>query len=226
MATVKRSKTMPADGQTTKFLYTILKQLDLKSLVLGHQIDWNLVASQLEITNGHAARMRFSRFRQHMEGNTTSARSPRAKKSKAETAKSKKAMFDEPVKGKERSPTGSASPTVKKEPEPPVKPEPAFQVGMSEPASVSPPPPPQYFYPPGMEAVPRCFENAAIPNPSPFFDFSTVSPAQLTTPSLVPEPVIGYSAPPFGENWVQVKSERADGEIEMQDLFIKTEPNL
>lgn len=161
-----------------------------------------------------------------MEGNTTSARSPRAKKSKAETAKSKKAMFDEPVKGKERSPTGSASPTVKKEPEPPVKPEPAFQVGMSEPASVSPPPPPQYFYPPGMEAVPRCFENAAIPNPSPFFDFSTVSPAQLTTPSLVPEPVIGYSAPPFGENWVQIKSERADGEIEMQDLFIKTEPNL
>ncbi|DAA77065.1 TPA_exp: Uncharacterized protein A8136_6831 [Trichophyton benhamiae CBS 112371] len=220
MATVKRGKTMPADGQTTKFLYTILKQLDLKS------IDWNLVASQLEITNGHAARMRFSRFRQHMEGNTTSARSPRAKKSKAETAKSKKAMFDEPVKGKERSPTGSASPTVKKEPEPPVKPEPAFQVGMSEPASVSPPPPPQYFYPPGMEAVPRCFENAAIPNPSPFFDFSTVSPAQLTTPSLVPEPVIGYSAPPFGENWVQIKSERADGEIEMQDLFIKTEPNL
>jgi hypothetical protein len=32
MATLKRSKTMPADGQTAKFLYTILKQLDLKSV--------------------------------------------------------------------------------------------------------------------------------------------------------------------------------------------------
>ncbi|KAI9828887.1 MAG: hypothetical protein M1819_006502 [Sarea resinae] len=53
---------MPTDGATAKFLYTILKQLDLKC------IDWNLVASQLEITNGHAARMRFSRFKQHMEG--------------------------------------------------------------------------------------------------------------------------------------------------------------
>lgn len=32
MASLKRSKTLPADGQTTKFLYTILKQLDLKSV--------------------------------------------------------------------------------------------------------------------------------------------------------------------------------------------------
>ena len=32
MASLKRSKTMPADGQTAKFLYTILKQLDLKSV--------------------------------------------------------------------------------------------------------------------------------------------------------------------------------------------------
>ncbi|KAI9842407.1 MAG: hypothetical protein M1837_007152 [Sclerophora amabilis] len=31
-------------------------------------IDWSAVASQLEITNGHAARMRFSRFKQHIEG--------------------------------------------------------------------------------------------------------------------------------------------------------------
>ncbi|EFR00824.1 hypothetical protein MGYG_03828 [Nannizzia gypsea CBS 118893] len=220
MATVKRSKTMPADGQTTKFLYTILKQLDLKS------IDWNLVASQLEITNGHAARMRFSRFRQQMEGNTATARTPRAKKSKADTAKSKKAMFEEPAKSKEGSPTGRASPTVKKELEPSVKPEPAFEVGASVPVSASPPPPLQYFYPQDMAAVPRCFENAAVPSHNAFYDFSTVSPADLTMPSFVPEPVIGYSAPPFGENWIQVKGERADGEVEMQDLFIKAEPTL
>ncbi|KMU73902.1 hypothetical protein CISG_03880 [Coccidioides immitis RMSCC 3703] len=35
MTTLKRSKTLPADGQTTKFLYTILKQLDLKSAAHG-----------------------------------------------------------------------------------------------------------------------------------------------------------------------------------------------
>jgi hypothetical protein len=32
MASLRRSKTMPADGQTAKFLYTIIKQLDLKSV--------------------------------------------------------------------------------------------------------------------------------------------------------------------------------------------------
>ncbi|KAI9784687.1 MAG: hypothetical protein M1816_000752 [Peltula sp. TS41687] len=51
---------MPPDH--SKFLYTIVKQLDLKS------IDWAAVAAQLNITNGHAARMRFSRFKQAMEG--------------------------------------------------------------------------------------------------------------------------------------------------------------
>ncbi|KAF3479818.1 uncharacterized protein GIQ15_06794 [Arthroderma uncinatum] len=207
MATVKRSKTMPADGQTTKFLYTILKQLDLKS------IDWNLVASQLEITNGHAARMRFSRFRQHMEGNTTTARTPRVKKPKAETPKSKKAMFDEPARNMERSPTAGPSPAVKQEPE--VKAEPGFGVGVS----------PQYFYPQDMaSAIPRSMENTLVHNQ--FYDFSTVSPADLTMPSFTPEPVVGYPTPPFGENWIQVKTERADGEAEMQDLYIKSEPNL
>ncbi|KAI9842211.1 MAG: hypothetical protein M1837_007424 [Sclerophora amabilis] len=59
---------MPSDAAHAKFLYTILKQLDLKS------IDWPAVAAQLEITNGHAARMRFSRFKQHMEGVVPSPR--------------------------------------------------------------------------------------------------------------------------------------------------------
>ena len=104
---------MPADGQTAKFLYTILKQLDLKSvgifkprppLLLSScprsltlvQIDWNLVASQLEITNGHAARMRFSRFKQHMEGTTTAPRTPRPKKEKPAKGDCKKRALEDP----------------------------------------------------------------------------------------------------------------------------------
>ncbi|QKX62419.1 uncharacterized protein TRUGW13939_09580 [Talaromyces rugulosus] len=62
LPTPRRSRTMPTEGHISKFLYSILKQLDLKS------IDWSLVATELEISNGHAARMRYSRFKQQMEG--------------------------------------------------------------------------------------------------------------------------------------------------------------
>ncbi|KAI9372162.1 hypothetical protein BJX61DRAFT_553107 [Aspergillus egyptiacus] len=62
---IRRSKAVPTDSPGTKFLYTIIKQLDLKG-----RIDWNLVASQLQISNGHAARMRYHRFRNQMEGIT------------------------------------------------------------------------------------------------------------------------------------------------------------
>ena len=78
MASLRRNKTLSPDGQTAKFLYTIIKQLDLKA------IDWNLVAGSLEITNGHAARMRYSRFKQHMEGSITHPRAPRASKKEKE----------------------------------------------------------------------------------------------------------------------------------------------
>ncbi|RMJ27905.1 hypothetical protein PHISP_01248 [Aspergillus sp. HF37] len=71
---MRRSKAMPTDGPTAKFLYAIIKQLDLKS------IDWNAVAASLEISNGHAARMRYSRFRQQMEGTTSTPRGSRPKK--------------------------------------------------------------------------------------------------------------------------------------------------
>lgn len=46
------------------------------------QIDWSLVATELDISNGHAARMRYSRFKQQMEGTTIPI---------AKTAKPKKA---------------------------------------------------------------------------------------------------------------------------------------
>jgi len=53
------------------------------------------VASDLEITNGHAARMRFSRFKQHMEGFPPSPRKPRSdarQHKKAKTEKNAKAV--------------------------------------------------------------------------------------------------------------------------------------
>ncbi|PLB41544.1 uncharacterized protein BDW47DRAFT_122586 [Aspergillus candidus] len=77
----RRGKAMPTDGPTPKFLYTIIKQLDLRS------IDWGLVASQLEISNGHAARMRYARFKQQMEGTVPGSRAVRAKKSPSKSKK-------------------------------------------------------------------------------------------------------------------------------------------
>ncbi|KAH8698331.1 hypothetical protein BGW36DRAFT_357870 [Talaromyces proteolyticus] len=74
LATPRRSKTMPTEGHMTRFLYAILKQLDLKT------IDWSDVATDLEISNGHAARMRYSRFRQQMEGTISVSRNPKPKK--------------------------------------------------------------------------------------------------------------------------------------------------
>ncbi|KAL8773787.1 MAG: hypothetical protein Q9194_004243 [Teloschistes cf. exilis] len=79
MAALRRNRTMPTDAACSKFLYTIMKQLDLKS------IDWNAVADELEITNGHAARMRYSRFKQQMEGIVPQARKPRTPKKKDTT---------------------------------------------------------------------------------------------------------------------------------------------
>ncbi|KAJ5963919.1 uncharacterized protein N7479_003795 [Penicillium vulpinum] len=73
-----RNKVLETDTPTAKFLYTIIKQLDLKS------VDWNRVASDVEVSNGHAARMRYSRFRQQMEGNT-GANKPKRKTKKGKT---------------------------------------------------------------------------------------------------------------------------------------------
>ena len=61
------------------------------------------MAGNLSITNGHAARMRFSRFKQQMEGVPPSPRKPRSaatdhKKPKREKAKPKREM--EPKKSK------------------------------------------------------------------------------------------------------------------------------
>ena len=44
-------------------------QIRVKEILTFHlyQVDWNRVASDLEISNGHAARMRYSRFKSQME---------------------------------------------------------------------------------------------------------------------------------------------------------------
>lgn len=78
MAFLRRKNTLSPDSQTTRFLYTIIKQLDLKS------VDWSQVATSLDITNGHAARMRFTRFKQQMEGVTSQPKTSRAGGKKAE----------------------------------------------------------------------------------------------------------------------------------------------
>ena len=96
---------MPIDSPAAKFLYTIIKQLDLKSVSLLFnsfpeataylpcylQVDWSRIATDLQISNGHAARMRFSRFKQQMEGTTAVPRGPRQKKNanKVEKANTK-----------------------------------------------------------------------------------------------------------------------------------------
>lgn len=219
---------MPADGQTTKFLYTILKQLDLKSVRIPllplvrflfcgridvdmQQVDWNLVASQLEITNGHAARMRFSRFRQHIEGipvNSRTPRTPRPKKPKAaEKPKSKKAMLEE----MRPQPPPTPTPVIKLEPF--IKPEPGMEA---------------MGYPSGMSSIPMANTTAATSSAQQVFYYpvhnpSTVAPSDLTLRYPAPEPTFGYSKPPIGENWVPVKTEKDGEEVIMQDVFIKKE---
>ena len=61
MASLRRNKNFTPDPQA-KFLYAIAKQLDLRS------IDWQEVANEIGINNGHAARMRYSRLRSQFEG--------------------------------------------------------------------------------------------------------------------------------------------------------------
>ncbi|KAK2624214.1 hypothetical protein QTJ16_006164 [Diplocarpon rosae] len=68
---------MPTESAITRLLYAILSQKCLKD------IDWNKVARDpllcQEITNGHAARMRYSRFKKQMDAasGTSSPSTPR-----------------------------------------------------------------------------------------------------------------------------------------------------
>ncbi|KAF3386259.1 hypothetical protein F1880_001276 [Penicillium rolfsii] len=70
----QRTKVLDIEGPTPKFLYAIIKQLNLKD------IDWNKVALDLEISNGHAARMRYSRFKSQIDPSTLRGKKKNAKK--------------------------------------------------------------------------------------------------------------------------------------------------
>lgn len=85
MASLRRTKNYATEAQTPMFLYNILKQLDLRS------IDWNKVANSLGISNGHAARMRYSRMKTQFEGGPQPkvAKPKKEKQSDAKPAKDK-----------------------------------------------------------------------------------------------------------------------------------------
>ncbi|KAL4884409.1 hypothetical protein BJY04DRAFT_215378 [Aspergillus karnatakaensis] len=135
---VRRSKTMPTDSPTAKFLYTIIKQLDLKGARIppqalsifitdSRQIDWTLVASQLEISNGHAARMRYHRFRNQMEGINPTQRKRQSKPVKTGTSSCKtglKKQVSPPPSQPVKIEPSSASPYLSS---PYIKPEPYIQ---------------------------------------------------------------------------------------------------
>lgn len=99
----------------------------LASRLTRSQIDWNQVAHDpvlsQEITNGHAARMRYSRFKKQMDG-TASVRRPRnpASPNKKKVEKSSKS----PRKVKERKPSDGAE----------VKPEDSYATPETESAGV------------------------------------------------------------------------------------------
>ncbi|KAH8907223.1 hypothetical protein BR93DRAFT_928094 [Coniochaeta sp. PMI_546] len=106
------------DTPMTRFLFAILQQKCLKD------IDWNKVAHDpilaQDITNGHAARMRYSRFRASMLGiepqkrNRTTASKNRVTKSKKD-GKIKKSKDGDCVKEDPGSPESGVQETTKLE---------------------------------------------------------------------------------------------------------------
>ncbi|PWY86899.1 hypothetical protein BO70DRAFT_333515 [Aspergillus heteromorphus CBS 117.55] len=205
----RRSKAMPTDGPTAKFLYTIIKQLDLKS------IDWSLVASQLEISNGHAARMRYSRFRQQMEGLTSKPRAPRPKKpaNKAPKAGPGKAeLMNEPM---------SSPPAVMKQ-------ESHFPVyESSHPYMKSDP------YGPRVQnladiplASPQTMATSAVqPQMVPYRPMA-ISPETTmfaSAPCFSAERSDGPGYPPFVHSWAPIKSEPLEGDG-IFERAVKVEP--
>lgn len=77
MATSLRKIPGGPDSTTVKFLFAVIKQLETKAvstlrschpLLISIKVNWQHVADEMGITNGHAARMRFSRLKAQVEG--------------------------------------------------------------------------------------------------------------------------------------------------------------
>ncbi|KAE8140746.1 hypothetical protein BDV38DRAFT_279720 [Aspergillus pseudotamarii] len=208
MSTARRSKAMPTDGPTVKFLYTIIKQLDLKS------IDWGLVANQLEISNGHAARMRYSRFRQQMEGITSTPRAARTKKSpnRSKLSPCKADLLKE-------ADSSDMKPVLKQEP----------RASSSEPTPyIKTDPHGQGF--PALTDIPGVTYHIISGSPAqtitPPYSQMTVSPTELTTYSATPSflsPTLGFEHQPSpAYSWPPIKLE-ADEDHMLSDVFVKVE---
>lgn len=86
-------------------------------------------------------------------------------------------------------------------PDPTVKREPAMEPGMLAPATPL---------------------SSAIPLPQQY-SLTTVAPADLALSGQAPPQVIGYSQPPIGSIWNQVKKEDPDREVIMTDVYVKRE---
>ncbi|UNI20054.1 hypothetical protein JDV02_006182 [Purpureocillium takamizusanense] len=84
-----------SDNAMARFLFAILKQKNLKD------IDWNEVAQDpvllQPITNGHAARMRYSRFRATVTGHEPQKRSRHGEKGKIAKPKKDTQVKKEPI---------------------------------------------------------------------------------------------------------------------------------
>ncbi|KAL4866060.1 hypothetical protein BDV12DRAFT_199501 [Aspergillus spectabilis] len=214
---VRRSKTMPTDSPTAKFLYTIIKQLDLKG------IDWTLVASQLEISNGHAARMRYHRFRNQMEGINPTQRKRQNKPSKTSINPCKAGLK------KELSPQPSQR----------VKTEPSTDSPYQSNPYIKPEPYPQQM--PRLTDIPQFASHMASvthSHPSPYRPSIPVPYPQMTlSPGLRMYPSVpAYPPIPMGfeeirhspVDWTPVKAEPQSfseerKEIEMVEAVVKEE---
>lgn len=74
------------------------------------------MASSLEITNGHAARMRWSRLKQQMEGSQPQAKKPRTTAPQVKKRKAAASGNQEQVQKPEERSAAEAPPSVKAEP--------------------------------------------------------------------------------------------------------------
>ena len=185
----KRPKAFANDAQSAQFLYLILKQLDLKS------VNWQSVADGLGIKNGHAARMRWSRYKLHADGDMTEAKNkPLSKPSHPDKSKGDKRLREEDRNNLKMEDDYMGGKRVKHEygypPQPGFYPGPAY--GFPGPQQNSfLPPQPQYLKPEALLGQDMSFYNQG---PSPF-----PPPQQQWQPSAVRPPPMPFNGfpPPF-----------------------------
>ena len=73
-APARRRQALDCESTTAQFLYAIIKQLDVRN------VDWQIVADAIEIPKGHAARMRFTRFKAQIDSEEGAATKTMRKK--------------------------------------------------------------------------------------------------------------------------------------------------